>query len=563
MSAAKEQFRRGVALLQAADHERALEMFLLSRAAFASKQNTINAAVCLDKLGRSDEALEMYEEAIAAFGRELADDDRQAIAATMATLQGKVATLDLSANVESATVSIDGRPRGKLPRQGPLRVLPGEHRVRVTRDGYATFEQVVKVEPGGRVQVDARLEPLAATGWLRVEDTLGAGAEILIDGAFVGVSPWEGVLAPGPHVVTSRKDQMGSAPTQVTVLTGQTALVRLRSSRLGQPLRVTAQPATAEVRIDGVTIGAGRFAGVLPLGAHRVEVVEAGYFDDVRTVEVSEAQASEVEVRLLRDEAHPRWPKSQFGRLWVAVHGGWVGGPTMGAAIEESCPERCSKHSWVTGGVAGARVGFELPFGLSPELGGGYLSLRSDVTHWRETEPFTVEGQGYATTFKLDEVLRLKGYFISGGVSYRRLLGAGFSARVRGSVGVLFAEAARGVTRVTATTRAIAGGPVAGGEARAELSGADTGGSSTPVFVAPEVGVERAFEALSIGVHMAGLFFVSTGPSLAQGAASVENRCEAGAPVGPGCTPRRDLGSGKAFGAFSTLSPQLSLQWAF
>src|SRR5262249_9943502 len=59
---AKELFNRGLRLLDAGDLSRALEYFLRSRALSPGKGNTANAAYCLDRLGRFDEALELYEE---------------------------------------------------------------------------------------------------------------------------------------------------------------------------------------------------------------------------------------------------------------------------------------------------------------------------------------------------------------------------------------------------------------------------------------------------------------------------------------------------------------------
>src|SRR5262245_1540489 len=59
LAEAKRWFRQGNALREAGDYERALEFYQRSRALVASAPNTINAAFCLDRLGRYDEALEL------------------------------------------------------------------------------------------------------------------------------------------------------------------------------------------------------------------------------------------------------------------------------------------------------------------------------------------------------------------------------------------------------------------------------------------------------------------------------------------------------------------------
>src|SRR6185503_10911915 len=124
-----------------------------SRAAFPSSKNTLNAALCLDRLGRFDEALEMYEELAARFQAELQADDKMALGPAMSALRAKVGSIEITANVDGAVI-VDGRPRGKLPLTRPIRVLAGSHRIRILKDGYATAERTVEVQLGATVRVD-------------------------------------------------------------------------------------------------------------------------------------------------------------------------------------------------------------------------------------------------------------------------------------------------------------------------------------------------------------------------------------------------------------------------
>src|SRR5262249_58401613 len=136
------------ALFEADQLEDALDAFRRSRAAFPSKQNTLNIAITLQKLGRADEALEAYEEALAAFENELTPDERASIPHVLAELRAKVGYLDVTANV-AGSVLVDGRERAKLPSGAPIRAMPGPHVVRVLKDGYATFERTLEVKAGG------------------------------------------------------------------------------------------------------------------------------------------------------------------------------------------------------------------------------------------------------------------------------------------------------------------------------------------------------------------------------------------------------------------------------
>lgn len=155
---AKEQFRRGVELLNQGSVEPALEAFQRSRALVASRQNTTNAAICLERLGRYDEALELYEDLLARFANDLPDDDRRALGPVIESLRARVGYLEVRAN-ENGLVSVDGRGRGRLPLAGALRVLPGEHQLSVLKEGFLPLRRNVSIEAGKTLAVDVTLVP--------------------------------------------------------------------------------------------------------------------------------------------------------------------------------------------------------------------------------------------------------------------------------------------------------------------------------------------------------------------------------------------------------------------
>lgn len=163
---AKELFRQGVTLLNAGDTERALERFLRSRELVPSGKNTVNAAICLERLARYDEALELYEEVVVRFARDLDEQDRTNLAPVMQSLRARIGYLELSANVEGL-VTIAGRPRGRLPLRTALRVLPGSSMLRITQDGYRAFESEIVIHAGETQRLDARLQPLPTSAVLR------------------------------------------------------------------------------------------------------------------------------------------------------------------------------------------------------------------------------------------------------------------------------------------------------------------------------------------------------------------------------------------------------------
>jgi hypothetical protein len=157
LAEAKALFRRGVELLDVEDAEHALLWFVRSRATVPSGRNTANAAICLERLGRYDEALAMFEELYAKYISDLGEADRTTILPVMQALRGKVGNLAITADVDGASVEVDGRARGRLPLAGRLRVNAGKHVVRVLKDGYEAVEVTVDVAGGGSTPVDVKL----------------------------------------------------------------------------------------------------------------------------------------------------------------------------------------------------------------------------------------------------------------------------------------------------------------------------------------------------------------------------------------------------------------------
>jgi hypothetical protein len=417
---AKELFRRGNAMRKAGALEGALELFLRSRALVPSVANTQNAAVMLDDLGRHDEALELYEALLVEFAERLTDEDRRGVAAALGALQERVGGVFVSANVEGAVI-IDGRRRGTLPLSRPVRLLAGEHRVLVLRDGYAPAEATATVVPGKTAVLDLRLEALASAGRLAVNDETGAPeAEVLVDGAPVGFAPWAGQLAPGRHLVSLRGKELGTAPREVLVLAGQTVTLPLRSEPLGAEVRIETEPPSAQLSLDGVLLARGPFQGRLPRRSLALVAVEEGYLRAEQQLPAD--HRGPLVLRLRVDEGHPRWrKKAEPLRLRVEALLGGAFGAGLGSDAEAGCPARCPERSRPAGWLAGARGSLLLARGLRLQVGAGYLGLDARVV--RE-----VPGDD-GISYRLEDRLSVTGPFALLGVGYGLRVTGGLAAR--------------------------------------------------------------------------------------------------------------------------------------
>ncbi|MEQ9320536.1 MAG: PEGA domain-containing protein, partial [Polyangiaceae bacterium] len=480
LAEAKRLFLEGNALRKAGDCQRAVVKYRASRERVKSVANTQNAAVCLRDLGRADEALEMYEELLTAFSDDLSAEERQVVSRESNELRAEVGAIDVIANVDG-TVVVDGRSRGALPLALPIRVMPGNHKVVVLAQGYSGFEKSVSVKARQTVAVDATLEPLADAGQVSITDPTLEGAQVFVDGAPLGIVPWEGNLEPGTHRFFLRRGDEGSAPKTLDVVKGQTVVATATLAPLGADLRIEVTPSTAELRIDGVAVGAGRWQGRLPLGSYEVIAEEEGYLTSKSPLKVDE-RTDRLALELEVDEEHPRWQVPIPGGPWVEVLGGGLIAPSFGGQAESNCDFGICRDTVVGNGwVVMGRAGYEFPMGLSVMAGGGYM---------RAGRSFLVE---YDNDFSENYDMTHEGPFGLVGLRQRFVFADIFETRLSYSVGVM------------------------GTSANAEIDGDDPtfgefsddeGGGGVNVFLMPEIQLGMRFSGFGIALGFATPLFL-------------------------------------------------------
>jgi PEGA domain len=555
---AKALFRQGNALLSAGDPERALERFLASREAVASGKNTANAAICLERLGRYDEALDMYEELLARFSADLDEQDRQNLAPIMGRLRAGLGSLDISSNVE-ALVTIDGKPRGRLPRATALRALPGKRRVRIVNEGYRTFDVVVNVRAGESVAVDASLEPLSGLGALRVEQAGAEPVQLLVDGKPVGNLPWEGTLRVGGHLLQALGKDRGSKPQAVQVIERKTQLIRVSVRALGPPVQLLAGPTTALLRLDDVPLGPGKWSGRLPLGSYVVSAHETGYFAREKPLAMTPASApTTLRLELERDAKSARWPQKSPFRYTTGVGAAFMYAPKLNGGQENSCPELCRGSRAATG--ARFEASFEVlhELGIGAELGAGYLFAEQSFTRaaFATTRPPAMtRAPALKVSYALDEQLVLGGGYVRAAAVARLPLPRGFKLRTALGAAVVAASyeaRAKGFAWTSGTELAVAEGY--GYTRISEL---------LPV-VTTTIRLERALGPLRLALGIDAWFALKNGPRFPDVGLQVSPNCAPEAPQAVGCAPLSDLLSGEqVHGLFATLLPEASVRYAF
>jgi hypothetical protein len=361
-------FERGVAHFDREEWSAALAEFMESRALFETASNTRNVAVCLRKLGRFDEALDMQEQLLEDFPS-LPDREKDVARSEIRELRASVGYIELRGAVTGARVVVDGRERGVAPVDAPLRVGAGTHVVEVSRDGYLPFQTRVDVAGAETVAVRVALVAVTAAGRLRVSERSGGALEVVLDGAAVGTTPWEGAVAPGDHVVFLRgPEHVGTQPQAAPVKLGETLALVLLAETLGAELRVRAEPPSTELRLDGVPLGRGAWQGRVRAGVHTVDASAEGFLRWRRDVVVDQGAVGVAYAELTRNPSLT----APAGAFVLEADVGPALGVAIGGDLASSCHGACSADLPV-GLRAVLHATYELRSGFGFGLDAGYL----------------------------------------------------------------------------------------------------------------------------------------------------------------------------------------------
>lgn len=132
------------------------------------------------------------------------------ISITLEAEQAPPGRIVVNANVDGASVVIDGEDRGSPPvvMEG---AAAGTHAIVVRAPGYQEHRQTCSVGPGTDCEITAELSPVGTP--VRVEANVPG--EFLVDGEVMGPVPWEGTVPVGSHLIEIRADGYRSYTAQV------------------------------------------------------------------------------------------------------------------------------------------------------------------------------------------------------------------------------------------------------------------------------------------------------------------------------------------------------------
>ncbi len=464
---AKARFEKGMSLFDKKIWDAALAEFLESRAAYPTRSNTQNAAICLRNLNRFDEALDMFETLLKDFPN-LPASDRQAVDKEVKELEALVGTIEVRAREDGAQITIDGRERGQTPTPAPLRVAAGSHVVRVFKEGFAPVEKRLEVASRQNVVFEARFDTLTQSGRLSVVEDGNRPADVLVDNIVVGKAPWQGLVAVGDHVVFLRGEgTLGTQPASATVRINQVTPIVLALEPLECPLRVEPTPSGATVAVDGVAVGAGVWDGRLRKGRHKIEVAQNGFVPQERVLELAPGKTERLAVGLERDPNSPLWRVENPPKVFVELTPSFPLGIALGGDVGAS-----GSSGFPLGVLGRVHGGYELRSGLGFGIDAGYLYITRDVSGRPETLRPVGKPDSPGTA---NDTLSLRGLLV--GASGQLHKGEKLTYLARLGIGAFFANA---VDQRSGQFTPAGGGPI-------DVPTARTAADVSYLYVAPEL----------------------------------------------------------------------------
>ncbi|MEZ4222244.1 MAG: PEGA domain-containing protein [Polyangiaceae bacterium] len=402
------EFKQGVTELDAGDPARALEYFERSRSIYPSWQNTLNCAVSLTRLGREAEAAARLQ-AVLDF-EDLPPERRESVSAELERLLQRLGSLSLSVHPTDSTVSVNGQVVAPATFGRPLRLSPGRYEVRAFKDGFEPLRREVVVERGKLAALELRLSRLTAVASLQVSAAGGEQLQVILDGNRIGNTPWSGLVAPGTHTVQLLGKGRGTAPTSVKLYGGRQETLRLEPVAVRCRATLGARPESAEIVLDGVSLGQGGWSSELPCRDYQLEVRAADHLTQRRTLSLRAGES--VVEKFTLERANVRVVDSTWE---VEAKVGALAALGLGGDLQDGCDGSCSAE-FPFGGRAALGATLRLPsgVGLGMDVSGVVLGMG-----WSQRDTDRAQDGPTPTVARLDDSATLRAVGVVPRLGYR------------------------------------------------------------------------------------------------------------------------------------------------
>lgn len=205
----------------------------------------------------------------------------------------KLQYLSLKVKPTKAIVYIDDKAR-ESDKYGYVNILlhKGEHTYKIVSPNYETEVGFINIIDK-KVKLDISLKSLKAKIAILPETP---GTKVYIDGKYLGKSRWMGYIAPGPHIITIKKEGYREASEEINLEEKEVRSIEIPKLRpVYGTLDISTSPGNAEIYIDGKYQGdSPNLFTDLTASKHHLRIKKEGYKSISRIIYIKENSTKEI-----------------------------------------------------------------------------------------------------------------------------------------------------------------------------------------------------------------------------------------------------------------------------
>lgn len=161
---ARAHYQKGLELYEEGAYDAALIEFQRAYDTAPTYKILYNIGLVYRQLNDYAGSLRTFKKYLEEGGKKVDARRRAEVEREIDKLQGRVASVKLTTNVEGATVLVDDLEVGETPLDAPLTVNAGRRKISLTKSGYAPAARVLRVAGGDERELELELRPSSGAG---------------------------------------------------------------------------------------------------------------------------------------------------------------------------------------------------------------------------------------------------------------------------------------------------------------------------------------------------------------------------------------------------------------